>query len=223
MNASKPMQSPGAAFLVLGLAFLFAPMKCAAWPLPQQEQQQSQSQQQTPPPPSPTPLPSSQPAPDPAPVIGALPVKRRKVWTNDEVVDLRSPADNYQVEKEATEAANAKAAAKEAALKAIAKSGNQPPLDIKLPETAEETEKKLKETQIYIQEETDALDKLHKDLVDAPTEQRAQKLEDIDRVKRLLEASQRDSKALQEHLQTFHEKPQGEVPPAAPQPLPPGS
>jgi hypothetical protein len=222
MNSSKPLPKPGAAFLALGLAFLFAPMKCAAWHLLQQEQQQSQTQQQTPPP-SPTPLPSSQPAPDPAPAIGELPVKRRKVWTNDELVDLRSPADNYQVEKEATEAANAKAAAKEAALKAVAKSGNQPALDPKLPATAEETEKKLKETQMYIQEETDALDKLHKDLPDTPTEQQAQKLEDIDRVNRFLEASQRDLKALQEHLQTFHEKSQGEAPPAAPQPPPPGS
>jgi hypothetical protein len=218
MNASKPFRKPGAALLVLGIAFLLTEMKCMAWLLFQQEQQQSQSQQQAPPPLSPTPVPSSQPAPDRAPAVGALPVKRRKVWTNDEVVELRSPADNYQVEKDAKEAA-----AKETALQAAAKPGKQPTLDPKLPATAEETEKKLKETQMYIRVEKDALDKLNKDLPDTPTDQQAQKLEEIDRVNRLLDTSQKDLKALQEHLQTFHEKPQGEAPPAAPQPPPPGS
>lgn len=216
MNSSKLFQKPGVASIALGVAFLFTQMKCAAWPLLPQEQQQSQSQQETPPPP--TPPENAQPTPDPAPAVGALPVKRRKVWTNDEVVELRSPADNYQVEREAKEAA-----AKEAALRAAAKSGKQPAGDPKLPATAEETEKKIKETQMYIQEETDALDKLHKDLSDTTAEQQAQKQEEIDRVNRLLESSQRDLKALQEHLQTFHEKPQGETPPAAPQPPPPGS
>jgi hypothetical protein len=212
MNSSKPFQKPGAAFLVLGLAFLFTQMKCAAGPLLQQEQQQSQSQQQTPPPP--TPPENAQPAPQPT----SPAAKQKKVWTEEDVISLRTPADNYQVEKEAKEAA-----AKEAALRAAAKPLKQPTLDPKLPATAEETEKKLKETQLYIQEETDALDKLHKDLQDVPTEQQAQKQEEIDRVNRLLEASQRDLKALQEHLQTFQEKPQGEAPPVAPQPPPPGS
>ena len=218
MNVSKPFQKPRATLLALGVAFLFPQMKCAAWPLLQQEEQQSQSQQQTPPPPSAAPAPSPQPAPDPAPAIGALPVKRRKVWMNDDVVELRTPADNYQAEKEATEAS-----AKQAALQAAAKSGKQLARDTKLPATEEETEKKLKETQMYIQVENDALDKLNKELPNTPTDQQAQKLEDIDRVNRLLETSQRDLKALQEHLQTFHEKPQTETPPAAPQPPPPGS
>ena len=57
---------------------------------------------------------------------------------------LRTPADNYQVEKEAKEAAEAEAAAKEAAHKAAGKSEKEPPLDIKLPATLEETEKMLK-------------------------------------------------------------------------------
>jgi hypothetical protein len=212
MNASKPFQKPGMASIALGLAFLFTQMKCAAWPLLQQEQQQSQSQQQTPPPP--TPPENAQPAPQPT----SPAAKQKKVWTEEDVISLRTPADNYQVEKEAKEAA-----AKEAALRAAANPPKQPTLDPKLPATAEETEKRLKETQQYIQEETDALDKLHKDLLDTPTEQQAQKQEEIDRVNRLLEASQRDLKALQEHLQTFQEKPQGEAPPVAPQPPPPGS
>ncbi|HXE34031.1 MAG TPA: hypothetical protein VN087_08975 [Verrucomicrobiae bacterium] len=212
MNLSKPFQKPGAATIALALTFLFTQMKCAAWPLLQQEQQQSQSQQQTPPPP--TPPENAQPASQPTPPA----VKQKKVWTEEDVISLRTPADNYQVEKEAKEAA-----VKEAALRAAANPRKQPTLDSKLPATAEETEKMLKETQQYIQEETDALDKLHKDLLDAPTEQQAQKQEEIDRVNRLLEASQRDLKALQEHLQTFHEKPQGEAPPVAPQPPPPGS
>jgi hypothetical protein len=217
MNLNKPPQKLGVSSLVLFAAFFSSQMNCNASPAPHQEQQQSQSQQPPPPPPSPTPPPSSQPASDPAPPIGALPVKRRKVWTNDEVVVLRTPADSYQVEKEAAEA---EAAAKEAAHKAALKSGKEPALDIKLPDTPEETEKMLKDTQMDAQEEIEALDKLHKELLDTPAEQQAEKQKEINRLTASLETLRRDVKALQDHLLTFHEKSQGENPPAAPQPPP---
>jgi hypothetical protein len=211
MNRNKSFRKPGAASVALGAAFLLTQMKGEARPLPRQEQQQSESQQQTPPPP--TSPENAQPASQPT----APAAKQKKVWTEEDVILLRTPADNYQVEKEAREAA-----AKQAALQAALKPEKQPTPEPKLPATAEETEKKLKETQVYIQEETDALDKLRKDLLDAPAELRAHKQEEIDRVNRLLESSERDLRALEEHLQTFHEKPQ-EAPPAAPEPPPPGS
>jgi hypothetical protein len=218
MNLNKPSQKLCASGLALGAALLLAPLRCGATIAQQQEQQQSQSQP-PPPPPSPTPPPSTQPAvSDPKPPIGELPVKRRKVWTNDEVVVLRTPADNYQVEKEAKGAAEAEAAAKEAARKAAAKPEKEPPLDIKLPATPEETQKMLKSTQEDIQEETVILNKLLKELLDAPPEEQVEKQKEINRLTTSLETLRRNVKALQDHLQSFSEKPRGENPPAAPPP-----
>jgi len=220
MNLNKPSQKLGASGVALGAALLLAQLRCEAVIAQQQEQQQSQSQQQPPPPPSPAPPPSTQPASDPAPPIGALPVKRRKVWTNDEVIVLRTPADDYQVEKEAKGAAEADAAAKEAARKAAAKSEKEPPLDIKLPSTPDETKKMLKSALDDIQEETVVINQLQKEQLDAAAGQQAEKQKEIDRLNASLETLRRNVKALQEHLQTFSEKPQGENPPAAPQPPP---
>jgi hypothetical protein len=215
MNLDKTSQMLGVSSLVLVAVFFLVFVKCDASAATEQEQQQSQ---QPPPPPSPTSPPSSQPASDSGPPIGELPVKRRKVWTNDDVVVLRTPTDNYLAEKEAKQAADAEAAAKEAARKADAKSGKEPPLDIKLPDTPEETEKLLKETQIDTQEDIDALDKLHKELLETPAEQQVEKQKEINRLTGNLETLQRDAKALQEHLQSLRKKSQGENPP---QPAPP--
>jgi DNA repair exonuclease SbcCD ATPase subunit len=220
MNLNKPSQKLGASGLALGAALLLAPLRSEAVIAQQQEQQQSQSQQPPPPSPSTTTPPSSQPASDLAPPIGELPVKRRKVWTNDEVVVLRTPADSYQVEKEAKQAADAEAAAKEASEKAAGKSEKKPPLDIKLPATPEETKKMLESALDDIQEETMVLNKLQKEQLDAAAGQQAEKQKEIDRLNASLETLRRNVKALQDHLQTFSEKPQGENPPAAPQPPP---
>jgi len=220
MNLNKPSQKLGASGLALGAALLLAPLRSEAVIAQQQEQQQSQSQQPPPPSPSTTTPPSSQPASDLAPPIGELPVKRRKVWTNDEVVVLRTPADSYQVEKEAKQAADAEATAKEASEKAAGKSEKEPPLDIKLPATPEETKKMLKSALDDIQEETMVLNKLQKEQLDAAAGQQAEKQKEIDRLNASLETLRRNVKALQDHLQTFSEKPQGENPPATPQPPP---
>jgi hypothetical protein len=215
MSHSERFRKSSVSFLVLGIALVFAQMACDASPIRLQEQRQSQSQQ---PPPSPTPAPSAQPASDPVPAIGQLPVKRRKVWTNDDVVTLRSPADNYEIEEEAKKAADAAAAAKEAAIRAAVRTEKTPPLDIKLPATVEETEKMLKDTQGEIEEETVVLNKMQKDLADTPAAEQAQKQKDIDRLTSLLAASQRDLKALQDHLQTLRPKHHEENPPATQQP-----
>lgn len=212
MNLNKPFQKLAVSSLALGAFLLLAQLKCAASPPQQQEQEQSQSQQ---PPPSAT---SPQPASDPAPAIGALPVKRRKVWTNDEVVVLRTPTDNYLAEKEAKRAADAEAAAKEAARKADAKSGKEPPLDIKLPDSPEETEKMLKSILADIQEETVVVERLHRELLESPTEQQEAKQREIDRLTRRLEVQGRDVRALQEHLRALRGTPQAESSPAPPPP-----
>jgi hypothetical protein len=212
----------GVCSLALGSVLLLVQVRCKASLSRQQEHEQSQPQQQTQQPPptpaSPTAPPSSQPVSESAPPVGELPIKRRRVWTNDDLVSLRTPADNYQLEKEAKEAAEAQAAAEEAAAQAAPKSEQQPPSDIKLPATPEETEKMLKDTQGDIQEETDVLDRLHKELLNASADQQAEKQKEIDRMTASLATLQRDMKALQDHLQTLQEKRPGENPPAPPQP-----
>jgi hypothetical protein len=219
MNLNKPFQKLVASSFALSAVLLLAQLKCAAFPSQLQEQEQSQSQQQ-PPPPSPTSPPTAQPASDPALAIGSLPVKRRKVWTNDDVVMLRTPTDDYLAEKEAKQAADAEAAAKEAARKADTKSANEPPLDIKLPDSPEETEKMLKSTLADIQEETVVVERLHKELLESPTEQQEAKQSEIDRLTQRLEVQARDVRALQEHLATLRGKPQAETSPALAYSLP---
>ena len=214
MNLSEPLPKLGVSVLALYAAVLFAQMKCAASPVWQQERQQSQSEQQ-PPPPRTAQLASPQAPPADQPTA-----KQRKVWTNDDLILLRTPADIYLLEKEAKEAAEAEAASKDAALKAAAMSGNEPALDIKLPDTPEETEKMLKSSQADLQEETDVLGKLRKEVLDTPEEQQPEKQKQIDHLAGNLETLQRDVKALQEHLQTLREKSQSENPPA-PAPPPP--
>ncbi|MGC1414965.1 MAG: hypothetical protein WA817_06780 [Candidatus Acidiferrum sp.] len=211
MNHTKTFQNLSVSFLALGAALFLAQLKCDASPSGKQEQQQSA-------PPSPTLPPSSQPASKPSAQVGELPVKRRKVWTNDDVVDIRTPADNYEMEIEAKKAADAKAAAKETAIRAAIKSEKQPPLDIKLPATVEQTDKLITDTQSDIQEETVILDKLRQELQDAPAEEKPQKQKEIDHLNGLLETSQRDLRALEDHLKTLRGKSEEENPPAPPPP-----
>jgi hypothetical protein len=217
MNLKHPSQKLGGFSLALTAALLLPQARCDASPARQQGQQQSPSKQ-APPPPTPQPTQNSQPASQQTPPPDQSAAKQHKVWTNDEVVLLRTPADTYQVEKEAKEAAEAEAAAKEAAIRAAIKSEKQPPLNIKLPATPEETEKMLKSTQGDIQEEAFVLDKLKKEVLDAPTEQQAEKQKEIDRLTASLETLRRDEKALQEHLETLRGKSKGTNPPASPGP-----
>jgi len=215
MNRNNPFQRFGALLLGVGGALLVVQTTCPASTADQHEQQ-SQSQPPQPPPPAPAQNPE---ATSPSVALPEqLPVKRRKVWTNDEVTSLRTPADAYQVEKEAQAAAEARAAAKEATIRASLKSEKEPPLDIKLPNTRQETENMLKNTQADLQEETVVLDKLHKELLDSPEELQEQKQKDIDRLTASIETLRRDERALQGHLRTFEEKPEEQKPPAGPQP-----
>jgi len=134
------------------------------------------------------------------------------------VVVLRTPTDNYLAEKEAKRAADAEAAAKEAARKVDAKSAKELPLDIKMPDSPEETEKMLKSTLADIQEETVVVERLHRELLESPTEQQEAKQREIDRLTQRLELQGRDVRALQEHLRTLRGRPQAETSPTPPPP-----
>ncbi|HTQ62809.1 MAG TPA: hypothetical protein VMI32_21470 [Candidatus Solibacter sp.] len=221
MRLQNPFQKLGASTFVLGVAMFFVQDALHAGMTPLQEWQdahQPASQQQSQQTSSPSAAANSQASTSQSALPGELPVKRRKIWTNGDVVSLRTPADNYQLEQETKRAANAQAAAREAAAKAGAKSGKELSLEINLPATAEETEKMLKNAQSDIQEETDVLDNLHKELLNTPAGEQAQKQKEIDRITANLATQRTQLKALEDHLQALRPKPQGENPPAQPPP-----
>lgn len=147
--------------------------------------------------------------------------KKHKVWTNEDLVALRTPADIYILEQEAREAAEAEAAEKaasekEAAAKASANPANPAGSEVQLPGTQEETEKRIKEAETDLDDDNATIARLKGELADAPTEQKAEKQKQIDHLTTDIEVLQRDLKALQEHLKTFAPKPEEQTPPPAP-------
>jgi hypothetical protein len=176
-----------------------------------QEQQSSQQQQTSQSPPAQlgaeTP-PNSQPGqPEP---------KKKKVWTNDEVVSLRTPADNYQIQKEAQEAAVAQAAAKEAAEANLPKEAEP---TIKLPSTIEETQQLIKNKEEQINDEQNGLERLIKELPDAPEDQKPAMQREIDRVAMDVPKVRNELKLLQNHLEKLTSAQLNEAsvsPPASP-------
>jgi hypothetical protein len=199
----------GTAALVLGTFLFVAPSWLAISAAPLNEQQQSQQ----PPPPPQNSEPASQPAPLPDPSVG----KQRKVWTNDDVVQLRTPADNYLVEKEAREAAEAGARAKSAAQP---KSGQDAPLEIKLPSSPEETQLLLKNKEQDISDDQAALVSLNTELASLSDEAKKAKQKEIGIVAAELDRARNELKALEEHLVELH-KPRARESTAAPTPPPP--
>lgn len=144
---------------------------------------------------------------------------QRKVWKNEDVIALRTPADIYLLEKEAKEAADAATAAeKEAADQEAAKAAAVQPSGIKLPETQEETEKLLKDNENNVQEQSAILERLQNELANLPQDEQAGKQKEIDQLTESLTKLKRDGKALQDHLKTLTEKPSTENPPSTPPP-----
>jgi hypothetical protein len=216
MNFRIPLRRFGILLLPVSVAVFSAALSQPVYAGGPQEQQSSQSQQQPQPPPSPAPAPSAQPASDPAQQIGALPVKRRKVWTNDDVEVLRTPADIYRAEKEAQEAADAGAALKKAEL---AKQIKEAGLKIKLPSTTEETQQLIKDKEEGIGDSQERLDRLKQALAEAPEPQKAATQRMIESFAAEMEKDQLELKALQEHLQNLAKTTPAEPPtppPAAP-------
>jgi hypothetical protein len=204
----------GMCSLALGALLLVAPSWFIASAAPRQEQQQSQPP--PPPPPSPTPPPSSQPASDPAPLIGPLPLKRRKVWTNDEVIQLRTPVDNYVAEKEAREAAEAEAAAKVAAkAKLVDEAGSTE----KLPATVEETRKLIAAKESQIADDQQALDRYTAELPNEPAERKDRMQGEISRITARLPKERSELKVLQDQVEKLTKMQPKEA--TAPPPLPP--
>lgn len=177
-------------------------------PQSSQQQQTSQSQQSSQTQQGAEAQPNAQPGqPEP---------KKKKVWTNDDVVSLRTPADNYLVEKDAQEAAAAQAAAKEAADSKLPKEADP---TIKLPPSIEETQKLVKDKEQQLNDEQSALERLIRELPDAPDDQKSAMQKEIDRVAADVPRVRSELKLLQNHLEKLTKAQLHEAP--APPPIPP--
>ncbi len=204
---SKPL-------LALGVGLLLQFSSNAACAARQQETRSSQSQQQSaqqeaaqPPETAPAQT-SATPAQQPAP-------KHKKVWTNDDVVSLRSPADNYVIEKEAREAAVAKAAVRE---EAIAKLVKKEDLAIELPSTMEKTQELIDTKQSQISDLQDGMDLLNKDLPGAAPDRKPGMEKQIEILKADIEKANLEIKLLKDHLKDLANNKPSEPSPAPPTP-----
>lgn len=216
MSPCNPFTRFGVQYAAVGVGFLFACIITqAAYAGRPQEQQSSQGQQQSsqqqqdpPPPPQPAPQAADPSAPKP-----------KKVWTNDEVITLRSPADIYQAEKEAQEAADAKAAIKKAELtKQVKEAG----LTMALPSTPEETERQIKIKEERITSFQDTIDRLNKDLPNVPEDQQAGIQKQVDLFTGNLQKARLELRVLQDHLQELPKTP-ASAPPPTPAATPPAA
>jgi hypothetical protein len=218
MNRS-PLPRTCERYITLGVALFFvaSPSKCAVWRIPQQsaqsQQQSSESQQQA----------SEQPKPPETPAQPAASgPKPRKIWSNDDVVSLRTPADNYLAEKEMQKAADAEAATKKAEL---ARQIKEAGLIVELPSTREETEGLIKIKEEQAKDLQVRLDLLNHDLPEAEATKKAPIQLQIEAVSHDLRKIQLEIKVLQSHLETFPKAVPGEAvstpptPPAPPSPL----
>jgi hypothetical protein len=124
--------------------------------------------------------------------------KHKKVWTNDDVVSLRTPSDVYLAEKEVQEAAAAEAAAKEAAK---TKLGDVAGATEKLPTTVEETRKLIAAKDSQIDDDQQALDRYTAELPNEPAERKERMQEEIKRITAGLPKERSELKILQDHLE----------------------
>jgi hypothetical protein len=205
----------GMCSLALGALLLVASSSLVVFAAPLTGQQQSQP----PPPPPPPPAPAQNPQSS-APQASASepPVAKRKVWTNDDVVQLRTPADNYLAEKEAREAAKAEAAAKSVA---HPKTSGEAPAETPLPTSIEQTQLLIKNKEQDISDDQAALTTLNQELANVPEEQKKAKQKQIEIVAAELDRARNELKTLQDHLVALHKQPASESTVAPPPPPPP--
>ena len=126
-----------------------------------------------------------------------------KVWTNDDLIELRTPADVYLLEKEARAAALAEAAKQAAS----AEPANQDLPRTKLPATIEETQRMIDEDLRDIDGEEAELPRAQKDLDAASQDRKAEKQKQLERLTKNLEVARTELKDLQHHLEVLRKKP----------------
>src|SRR5580704_6965473 len=169
MNSLSPLRMFRLSALTLGATPLLAPL---ANPVALRQHQQQQSSQSQPPQ-------STEPEPQQSHQSHQPTPKPRKIWTNEDVVLLRTPADVYQTEKEAREVAEAEAEAKEAAQARLIKDAGSA---IKLPATVEEAQRMIKAKGEQISDAESGIERMNNELPSTPEDQKAAVQKEIDRV-----------------------------------------
>lgn len=96
------------------------------------------------------------------------PAKAAKVWTDDDLTSLRSPADDYQMQQQEEKRAQA----------ATAQESSKPVADPSMPKTVQEADSMIADKSRYLTSEQDYLQRLQKQLKDtAPTGIEKERLE----------------------------------------------
>jgi hypothetical protein len=163
----------------------------------QEQSQQSQSVQSQPPLPADPPSSAAPQPKDSGDLIGPLPIKRRKIWTNDDVVSLRNPADRYLEEKEAQQAAAVEAAAKRADL---AKEVKDAGLTLDLPSNADATQRLIRDREEHLKDFQQRVDLLRHLVPDAPAEKKDVMQKQLEDFTREVRKSELELKYLHQHL-----------------------
>jgi len=197
----------------LGVLLFLTQSSCAAFAGERLEQQQERAQQ--PAPPAPAPAQTSQPGTPQTSQADQSTVKQRKIWTNEDLVLLRTPADIYVLEKEEREAAAAEAAAK---LAAEPESPKGAPAEFKLPATIEETQLLIKNREQEITDAHAKIAKINIEIGSASDEQREAKQTEMNIAAAELEVARNELKALQERLLQLQKPPVGETQDTPPPP-----
>jgi hypothetical protein len=177
----------------------------------QEQGQQGQEQQQTQQEGSQNGQQAAEPDPVSLPYIdpSARP-KPKKVWTNDEVVSLRTPADIYLDEKEAQQAADAEAAAKKAELQKEMKDAG---ITLDLPSTADATQQSIQDREDRIKDFQQRVDILRHDLPDAPADRKEAMHKQLDRFSSEMRRTQLEVRILRDHLKELNKVKAAEPPP----------
>ena len=142
----------------------------------------------------------------------ASPPHKVKVWTNDDLVATRTPADNYLFAKEAQAAANA-AAAMQTVLSCFAFNAEPQP-------TQEETLKALQDAARSVNDDEAEVAEAQKELREAPDNLKAQDQAELDRRTASLNKAHQQLAVLEDRLRQLTSQSGGEVPtePAPTQP-----
>ncbi len=136
--------------------------------------------------------------------------KTRKVWTNEEVGSLRTPADDYLEVKQAQDEAAAKqaAASQQPQQPVPAKSANAPhPPLLSNPKNLEDADKMIAWEQRDIDAQTEDLARLRKQLEEAPAsdKERVQKL--VEQHTRILDETRKEQEGLKTRRKALEKKP----------------
>jgi hypothetical protein len=134
-----------------------------------------------------------------------VPAKSSRVWTEDDISSVRTPADDYQDQIRAQDAAAAAAAnqPKPAATKPAQKGA---PAALSNPKTADDADKMIAWEQRDIDSQQEYLEELQRQLEGAPPDQKAHIQEWIDHETKVIADAKKEQAGLAEHKKDLEKK-----------------